>query len=116
MTLDKILHFLAKAAVRLHCLPKGDIRHMYVWKASAVAYARVRGEPLTIKMVDEWCFWEQRYANAGYWPFTLDRLEQSARDHETLHPPEHHQLRLPGERATLHAKRFRQNLLEGASP
>ena len=74
MTLDKILHFLAKAAVRLHCLPKGDIRHMYVWKASAVAYARVRGEPLTIKMVDEWCFWEQRYANAGYWPFTLDRL------------------------------------------
>lgn len=111
--MDRFLSTLARVCAYLGCLPRSEIRHMYVWKASAVAYAK-RSE-LTEQMVNEWAFWELRYALAGYRPFPWMLLCIAAEAHESLHDPRWHQLRTPGERAHLHAGRFRQNFLEGAS-
>lgn len=115
--MDRFLSVAAKFVAYLGFLPRSEIRHMYAWKASAVAYARVNGTPpLTEQMVNEWCLWEVRYANAGYRPFSLNIIELAVRKQESLHDPEWHQKLLKGEHAILHASRFRQNFLEGASP
>jgi hypothetical protein len=113
--MDRFLSASAKLCVLLGVLPRAEIRHLYVWKATVAVAARVNGKPLTARMVDDWCFWELRYAYAGYRPFSIDALITAFVGHECLHNPALHELRFPGETAILHANRFRHNFREGAS-
>lgn len=120
--MDRLITRLAKIAVYLQILPKGDIRHMYLWKATDVACAQVNGQPtLTRRMVDEWCFWELRYAVAGYEPLSLEELKVGVVSRICMHdlrgqPSPWHVPRASGQPVVLHASLFRQNFLEGASP
>jgi hypothetical protein len=115
--MDRILSVVAMIAVYLGCCPKKEICYIYPWKASTVAYARVQGTPeLTERMIDDWCFWEVRYAALGYRPFSLHFLEFAASHHDPLIDQKWHTQRPPGERVILHACRFRQNFRKGASP
>jgi hypothetical protein len=114
--MDRFLSIVAMIAVYLGCFPGREIIYMYTWKATTVAYARVQGTPeLTLRMIDEWCFWEIRYALLGYRPHSLHFLEFAATHHDPPIDRKWHTQRPPGERVILHACRFRQNFREGAS-